>query len=154
MLINFIHHNWPSLLRHNFLEEFITPIIKVSKNKEEIPFYSIPEFEEWKSSTQNYNSWKIKYYKGLGTSTSKEAKEYFADMARHRIGFKYSGPEDDAAITLAFSKKKVEERKEWLTNFMEDRRQRKLHGLPEVKGLCIRRDLVSCLPVLSLILAS
>ncbi|XP_069733450.1 DNA topoisomerase 2-alpha [Phaenicophaeus curvirostris] len=131
LLINFIHHNWPSLLRHNFLEEFITPIIKVSKNKEEIAFYSIPEFEEWKSSTQNYNSWKIKYYKGLGTSTSKEAKEYFADMAKHRIGFKYSGPEDDAAITLAFSKKKVEERKEWLTNFMEDRRQRKLHGLPE-----------------------
>ncbi|NXW70734.1 TOP2A topoisomerase, partial [Hirundo rustica] len=131
LLINFIHHNWPSLLKHNFLEEFITPIIKASKNKEEIAFYSIPEFEEWKSSTQNYNSWKIKYYKGLGTSTSKEAKEYFADMARHRIGFKYSGPEDDAAITLAFSKKKIEERKEWLTNFMEDRRQRKLHGLPE-----------------------
>ncbi|XP_056367706.1 DNA topoisomerase 2-alpha [Oenanthe melanoleuca] len=131
LLINFIHHNWPSLLRHNFLEEFITPIIKATKNKEEIAFYSIPEFEEWKTSTQNYNSWKIKYYKGLGTSTSKEAKEYFADMARHRIGFKYSGPEDDAAITLAFSKKKIEERKEWLTNFMEDRRQRKLHGLPE-----------------------
>lgn len=37
----------------------------------------------------------------------------------------------------AFSKKKVEERKEWLTNFMEDRRQRKLHGLPEVEGLHI-----------------
>lgn len=37
---------------------------------------------------------------GLGTSTSKEAKEYFANMAKHRIGFKYSGPEDDAAITL------------------------------------------------------
>ena len=31
LLINFIHHNWPSLLRHNFLEEFITPIIKVPK---------------------------------------------------------------------------------------------------------------------------
>uniref|UniRef100_A0A7M4E424 DNA topoisomerase 2 n=1 Tax=Crocodylus porosus TaxID=8502 RepID=A0A7M4E424_CROPO len=131
LLINFIHHNWPSLLRHNFLEEFITPIIKVSKNKQEIPFYSIPEFEEWKNNTQNHNSWKIKYYKGLGTSTSKEAKEYFADMARHRIRFRYSGPEDDAAITLAFSKKKIDERKEWLTNFMEDRRQRKLHGLPE-----------------------
>lgn len=37
---------------------------------------------------------------GLGTSTSKEAKEYFADMKRHRIQFKYSGPEDDAAISL------------------------------------------------------
>lgn len=29
LLINFIHHNWPALLKHNFLEEFITPIIKV-----------------------------------------------------------------------------------------------------------------------------
>ncbi|XP_061445305.1 DNA topoisomerase 2-alpha isoform X2 [Rhineura floridana] len=131
LLINFIHHNWPSLLRHCFLEEFITPIIKVSKNKEEISFYSIPEYEEWKNSNAQHKNWKIKYYKGLGTSTSKEAKEYFAEMTRHRIPFKYSGPEDDAAITLAFSKKKVDDRKEWLTNFMEDRRQRKLHGLPE-----------------------
>lgn len=40
------------------------------------------------------------WFVGLGTSTSKEAKEYFADMKRHRIQFKYSGPEDDAAISL------------------------------------------------------
>lgn len=40
------------------------------------------------------------YLSGLGTSTSKEAKEYFADMERHRIMFKYNGTEDDAAITL------------------------------------------------------
>ncbi|EAW60661.1 topoisomerase (DNA) II alpha 170kDa, isoform CRA_a, partial [Homo sapiens] len=131
LLINFIHHNWPSLLRHRFLEEFITPIVKVSKNKQEMAFYSLPEFEEWKSSTPNHKKWKVKYYKGLGTSTSKEAKEYFADMKRHRIQFKYSGPEDDAAISLAFSKKQIDDRKEWLTNFMEDRRQRKLLGLPE-----------------------
>ncbi|XP_007531101.1 DNA topoisomerase 2-alpha [Erinaceus europaeus] len=131
LLINFIHHNWPSLLRHRFLEEFITPIVKVSKNKQEISFYSLPEFEEWKSSTPNHKKWKVKYYKGLGTSTSKEAKEYFADMKRHRIQFKYSGPEDDAAISLAFSKKQIDDRKEWLTHFMEDRRQRKLLGLPE-----------------------
>ena len=35
----------------------------------------------------------------------------------------------------AFSKKKTDDRKEWLTNFMEDRRQRRMHGLPEVCGL-------------------
>ncbi|KAI4797441.1 hypothetical protein KUCAC02_025076, partial [Chaenocephalus aceratus] len=67
----------------------------------------------------------------LGTSTSKEAKAYFADMEKHRITFRYIGAEDDAAITLAFSKKKTDDRKEWLTNFMEDRRQRRMHGLPE-----------------------
>ncbi|CAL8295553.1 unnamed protein product [Merluccius merluccius] len=131
LLINFFHHNWPSLLKHTFLEEFITPIVKVSKNKQELAFYSIPEFDEWKKNTENYKTWHIKYYKGLGTSTSKEAKEYFAEMERHRIMFRYGGTEDDSAITLAFSKKKTDDRKEWLTNFMEDRRQRRMHGLPE-----------------------
>ncbi|XP_077405664.1 DNA topoisomerase 2-beta [Vanacampus margaritifer] len=130
LLINFFHHNWPSLLKHTFLEEFITPIVKVSKNKQELAFYSIPEFDEWKKQT-NYKTWHVKYYKGLGTSTSKEAKEYFAEMEKHRITFRYNGAEDDAAITLAFSKKKTDDRKEWLTNFMEDRRQRRIHGLPE-----------------------
>ncbi|XP_016378391.1 DNA topoisomerase 2-alpha [Sinocyclocheilus rhinocerous] len=131
LLINFIHHNWPSLLRHNFLEEFITPIIKASNKKQELAFYSIPEFNEWKEKQSSTKSWKIKYYKGLGTSTSKEAKEYFSDMTRHRIPFKYSGPADDEAITLAFSKKMVDERKEWLTSFMINRRQRREHNLPE-----------------------
>ena len=32
LLINFIHHNWPHLLQQPFLEEFITPIVKVSKS--------------------------------------------------------------------------------------------------------------------------
>ena len=31
LLINFIHHNWPSLLQLPFLEEFITPIVKVTR---------------------------------------------------------------------------------------------------------------------------
>ncbi|KAM8836026.1 DNA topoisomerase 2-alpha isoform 2-T2 [Spinachia spinachia] len=131
LLINFIHHNWPSLLRHNFLEEFITPIIKATHKKSQLSFYSIPEYNAWKQSQPNQKAWKIKYYKGLGTSTSQEAKEYFSDMQRHRIPFKYSGPEDDEAISLAFSKKKVDERKEWLTNFMVNRRQRRAHNLPE-----------------------
>ncbi|XP_063044245.1 DNA topoisomerase 2-alpha [Engraulis encrasicolus] len=131
LLINFIHTNWPSLLHHNFLEEFITPIIKVTNKKQELCFYSIPEYDEWKAEQGNSKAWKIKYYKGLGTSTAKEAKEYFCDMARHRIPFKYSGPQDDEAITLAFSKKKCDERKEWLTSFMVNRRQRREHNLPE-----------------------
>ena len=63
-------------------------------------FYSLPEMEQWKATTPNHHTWKVKYYKGLGTSTSKEAKEYFSDMARHRIPFKYSGQDDDHAIEL------------------------------------------------------
>lgn len=132
LLINFIHHNWPSLLRLPFLEEFITPIVKASKGKEEKSFYSLPEFEEWKNETPNWPSYKVKYYKGLGTSTAKEAKEYFSDMLRHRIQFQYSGTDDDHAIQLAFSKKMVDMRKEWLTNGMEERKRRRELGLPEL----------------------
>jgi hypothetical protein len=55
---------------------------------------------------------------GLGTSTPKEAKEYFAHIDKHRLPFTYVNDEDDAGIELAFSKKKVDERKEWLRSFV------------------------------------
>lgn len=61
----------------------------------------------------------------MGTSTSKEAKEYFSDFQRHRIKFEYGSARDDLAIQLAFSKRFIEERKDWLTRFMEDRRRRR-----------------------------
>ena len=32
------------------------------------------------TTSKNKKGWKIKYYKGLGTSTTKEAKEYFKDL--------------------------------------------------------------------------
>ncbi|RMX40987.1 hypothetical protein pdam_00011595 [Pocillopora damicornis] len=132
LLINFIHSNWPTLTRLPFLEEFITPIVKVSKGKEEKAFYSIPEYEEWKNSMVNVKSWKVKYYKGLGTSTPKEAKEYFADMRRHQIQFHHEGAPCDEAILMAFSKKKVNDRKDWLNRAMEDRKWRRQQGLSEV----------------------
>ncbi|VDK32911.1 unnamed protein product, partial [Anisakis simplex] len=28
LVINFIHCNWPALIKRNFVEEFITPIVK------------------------------------------------------------------------------------------------------------------------------
>ncbi|RWS16275.1 DNA topoisomerase 2-beta-like protein [Dinothrombium tinctorium] len=132
LLINFIHHNWPDLLKLPFLEEFITPIVKVKKGSQQLSFFSLPEFEEWKRETRNWHTWKVKYYKGLGTSTNEEAKEYFSDLQRHRIRFRYQGPEDDHSLVLAFSKKMIEQRKDWLTNSMEDRKRRKELGLPEV----------------------
>uniref|UniRef100_A0A0R3RWV3 DNA topoisomerase 2 n=1 Tax=Elaeophora elaphi TaxID=1147741 RepID=A0A0R3RWV3_9BILA len=131
LVINFIHYNWPALVRRNFVEEFITPIVKATKGKEELSFFSLPEYREWLNNTENWKTYRIKYYKGLGTSTSKEAKEYFMDMRRHRIQFKYYGEEDDQALDMAFSKKKIEERKIWLTNWMAERRSRREDGLTE-----------------------
>ena len=68
---------------------------------------------------------------GLGTSTAAEAKEYFENMARHRIRFRYDGEQDDQNIIMAFSKKCVDQRKDWLTNHMEETKRRKEIGLGE-----------------------
>ena len=64
LVINFLDHFWPSLLKiPGFLLEFITPIVKVSKKGREISFYTLPEYEQWKEDTNNGKGWKIKYYK-------------------------------------------------------------------------------------------
>ena len=119
LIINFLDYWFPSLLKlPNFLLEFITPIVKVSKNKREISFFTIPEYEQWKEETDDGRGWKIKYFKGLGTSDATDAKKYFGDMRRHRIPFQVSTQEDRELIDMAFNKKKADNRKEWLRGFV------------------------------------
>ena len=78
LLINLFDHMWPLLLDQGFLCSMITPIIKAKKSNQEKVFYTIQDYEKWKELGEK--GWKIKYYKGLGTSTTKEAKEYFKNM--------------------------------------------------------------------------
>jgi DNA topoisomerase-2 len=82
LVINFIHSLWPSLLDiPGFLQQFITPIVKVTKGKSSKTFFTLPEYEAWLESTGNDGKgFKIKYYKGLGTSTSVEAQQYFSNL--------------------------------------------------------------------------
>nr|KIR87863.1 DNA topoisomerase II [Cryptococcus tetragattii IND107] len=118
LIINFLDHFYPSLLRiPNFLVEFITPIVKVWKGKKEISFYTMPQYEEWKAQNNNGRGWESKYYKGLGTSTSADAKKYFSDLDKHRLAFETMQPEDRQLIDMAFNKKKADDRKEWLRQF-------------------------------------
>ncbi len=74
------HSLWPTLISCNeFIQSLNTPIIKATKNRTVISFYNLSEYDRWKRECDDYKGFKIKYYKGLGTSTSTEAKEYFAD---------------------------------------------------------------------------
>ena len=119
LLMNFLHHFWPSLLKiPGFLRVFITPIVKATKkNGPSRPFYTLPEYESWSETVADKSKWTIKYYKGLGTSTAKEAKEYFADLKTHQIDMEWEGNSAGEAIDMAFSKKRVNDRKEWLSGF-------------------------------------
>ena len=119
LIINFIHTFWPSLIKLNgFVRQFITPILKASKGKEVISFYTIPEYKKWvEEKGKKIKGWKIKYYKGLGTSSNKEAQEYFANIQRHRIDFEYQSEKDDESIDMAFNKKKNRRKKKLAYEF-------------------------------------
>mmetsp|Transcript_34834 Transcript_34834/g.78540 ORF Transcript_34834/g.78540 Transcript_34834/m.78540 type:complete len:1274 (-) Transcript_34834:278-4099(-) len=120
LLINLIHAWWPSLARlPGFVKEFFTPIVKATKGKQAISFYTMPEYEAWKEQTDGGKGYRTKYYKGLGTSTSKEAKEYFCKIEDHKMSYKHEGPEDDRAIDLAFNKKRADDRKDWINGYEE-----------------------------------
>lgn len=122
LIINMLDHFWPTLLQvPGFLLEFITPIVKVTKGKgntrQEKTFFTIPEYEAWKEENDDGKSWSIKYYKGLGTSTTEDAKKYFSNMGKHLKPFETATPESRDLVDMAFNKKKADDRKEWLRKF-------------------------------------
>ena len=112
LCINFISYLWPSLLE---IPEFIgfmnTPILKASKGNTSFNFYNNGEYEEWKQQNNDGKGFKIKYYKGLGTSTSKEFKEYFKE--KRIVNFELEN-NDKVLIDKVFNKTKADERKQWL----------------------------------------
>lgn len=117
LLFNVFQSLWPSLYKmEGFLISMLTPIIKAhnATKKENVSFYSFADFERWKSTTDQ-RGWKIKYYKGLGTSTSEEAKDYFRHMKT--LQYKYTGKESDESLDLAFNKKRADDRKSWLMKY-------------------------------------
>ncbi|KAH3144876.1 hypothetical protein LV164_006905 [Aspergillus fumigatus] len=123
LLINFLQAQFPSLLKiPEFLIEFITPIAKVWKGDPKNPtkqhsFFTMPEYEAWKEEHKHERGWEHKYYKGLGTSTTEDAQVYFRDLDRHLKEFHTLQDHETELIELAFSKKKADERKEWLRQF-------------------------------------
>ncbi len=66
----------------------------------------------------------------LGTSRAKEAKEYFSNMDRHRIIFKYESIKDDLVIQLAFHNAFSNDRKDLIKWHTEDIKQQRESNLP------------------------
>lgn len=119
LLINLFHHWWPHLLQGDFMQEFVTPIVKVSKGPDVIQFFTQTEYESWKKKNNEGRGWSSKYYKGLGTSTSAEAKEYFSALKKHSLCFQYKGRKDGELIDMAFNKARADDRKAWMNGYEE-----------------------------------
>ena len=117
LLINMFHYLWPELLNFDFISYMITPIVKVSLKKTVKPFYTLTDYETWKKKTSNSNKYNIKYYKGLGTSTAQEAKQYFREL---KVNDYAVNDKTDASVNLAFNKGLSDSRKEWLKKYNKE----------------------------------
>jgi len=136
LCVNVIHSEWSSLFRlSGFLSFMNTPILKASKGSVTRVFYNEGEYNEWKQTSEGQpvlsgaGKWTIKYFKGLGTSTPKEFKEYFAN--KKVVDFVYDENISDDTIDKIFNKKRADERKTWLENY--DKTSYLNTSLPTVK---------------------
>ena len=113
LLINLFHTKWYSLYKNNFITCMVTPIVKATKGNNQLQFYNLTDYNTWKDNCKE-SGWKIKYYKGLGTSNRKEAQEYFQNLKT----ITYVEDENsNTAIVKAFSKDQADARKEWLKHY-------------------------------------
>lgn len=103
------------------------------------PVWSENDDEDF-STNESTKGWDIKYYKGLGTSTAKEAKEYFKDLAINEIKFTYT-EDTEEAVDLAFAKNRADDRKDWMNaakaeDFVDHNKVWDRLFLSTIKGIC------------------
>jgi DNA topoisomerase-2 len=110
LFLNFLHNGWPELCKSGYVCVIPTPVIRVTRAREKIDFFSVREFKTWEEE-QERRGWQIKYAKGLGTWKSNDAKEILVRVKPVRF---VDSPETDDAIMLAFAKDRVTDRKKWI----------------------------------------
>lgn len=117
LCVNLFQSEWSSLFRiSGFLSFMNTPILRATKGNQTKSFYNEGEYISWKNEVANgISGWTIKYFKGLGTSSSAEFKEYFAN--KKVVDFVYTDTTTDDVIDKIFNKKRPDERKLWLANY-------------------------------------
>ena len=108
LVLNMFHVYWPQLIGLGFVVSMVTPVIKAGK----VWFFTEEAFRAAPAT-----SGPVKYYKGLGTSTAAEAKEYFKQIERLTVAFSADARMNES-MTLAFSKAQADDRKGWLTAHM------------------------------------
>ena len=118
LIMNLFETFWPCLMKFdNFLTSLVTPVVKATKGSNVVEFQNMVEYNTWKESPES-RGYKIKYYKGLGTSTSAEGREYFKNITKNTLIYEYTS-DTKRDIHKAFEKSKADERKQWLLDDYE-----------------------------------
>lgn len=117
LVLTFFQKFFKSLIQQHpkFLLRFVTPIVKVKETPRSchLHFFSLQAFRKW---SETHKCSEASYYKGLGTSSSSEAKEYFSNSKKHTVSilFKDKGCHD--ILSESFGDSFADKRKEMIQN--------------------------------------
>ena len=115
LLLNYIDSKFSYATKwKDFIGVFHTPRRRAVKGSEVVEFYTEQEYERW-SDGRDLRGWRQKFYKGLGTWTSRDARAMFANIDNHVRYFDPMVDEDEKRLELAFDKSMADDRKVWLS---------------------------------------
>lgn len=114
--INFIEEYFPSLLEIGFVAILETSIVRVWRGEQSIGFKTLDKFAIWWNNVPHNEKrlYRIKYNKGLGSSSAKETKLELAQNSTITVVFDSSIDDSKHSINLAFNKKWADARKKWI----------------------------------------
>ena len=116
LVLNFFYRLYPSLIECGYIQIYRTPTVKLfpkNKRSKTLSFYNLNSFTLWceTGDLSKYN--RPKYYKGLGTSTREDIKEYAKNLLK--VTFEMDD-ETAEAMDVSFNTKRSNERKEIIRN--------------------------------------
>ena len=116
LIVNLFHVSFPSLLRREqaFLYWMMTPVAKIFRTAptSTLTFYNDFDYQQALRDLTGVR-FKVKYYKGLGTSSDEEVRETFGTKV---VSFQMD-EKTDASMSMVFSKKAANERKRWMEEY-------------------------------------
>lgn len=103
---------YTDLIINGMIEQAYTPIKRAYKGTKQISFLTDDEFNKWASVTPDHKSWKIKYFKGLGTSTRDDVRDDIKNSCN--IEFEWDADAKET-IMKAFHRNRTQDRKKWMS---------------------------------------
>jgi len=118
MLLDNLKQLLPEVLaaRPDFVCRIVTPLLRATPKSgggRAEAFFTMQAYRAW-AQTARLDAYGIKYYKGLGTNSSREAREIFRELPRHTVTFELDARAEER-LHAYFDDKQADERKRILT---------------------------------------
>lgn len=116
LIINLFHSMFPSVLKRPdaFIVNMKTPLVRLYLKNSELSFYSNQEYKKYYvDNPDTAGRGRIKYFKGLGTSSDKEIRSSFGKKV---VNYAMDQEADDN-MKKAFDTKFSDARKKWLEEY-------------------------------------